>query len=180
MSSQYEVSDDLVAFIAEYERFHATAYRGQDNLNQTIGYGHVIQPGEYFSNGITKEEALALLKNELNGKYADAVRNWMEDNNITLTQQQFDALVSFSYNAGEDALNQATTLTNLLKSGVTSQEKIKGAFLLWVKVKVKDKDTGKVYRVNSKGLYRRRMDEWQMFTFGDYRRDYPTAPKGYQ
>lgn len=103
------VSDALVSFIANYEAFSATPYRGLDYQNRTIGYGHVIMPGESFSY-LTKDQALALLKSDLAG-YAQSVNN--EFGSI-LSQQQFDALTSFCYNCGKNVWPQAN-LTNAVK-----------------------------------------------------------------
>jgi len=72
----------------------------------TIGYGHLIKPGEDFSDGITESMATELLYKDV--KFAElAVRN-----NITtkLTQNQFDALVIFAYNIGEKNFATSTVV----------------------------------------------------------------------
>lgn len=55
-----ELSDEGLAFIAEYERFIPNIYLDQGG-RQTIGYGHLIQQDEIFSEQITQEEAEELL-----------------------------------------------------------------------------------------------------------------------
>ena len=90
------VSEKLIAFIESWEGFVGTAYRGEDYWNQTIGYGHVIQPGENYTT-ITQEQADALLRSDLT-TYINSVKNQFSA--VTLKQNQFDALVSLCYNLG--------------------------------------------------------------------------------
>ena len=69
----------------------------------TIGYGHLIKPGEYFRNGITESTATELLRCDI----ATAEHAVQNNINIPLSQNQFDALVIFAYNIG--AKNFATS-----------------------------------------------------------------------
>jgi peptidoglycan hydrolase-like protein with peptidoglycan-binding domain len=62
--NDFDISDNGVGFIADYEGFYSKPYRGLDYQNQTIGYGHVILSDESFEN-ITEEEAKALLIKDL-------------------------------------------------------------------------------------------------------------------
>ncbi len=172
--SGMQVSDALVSFVADYEQYVQYPERGLDDGNLTVGYGHVVMPGENFSKGISKQDAMNLLKTELNGKYADSVRQWSKAHSVQLTQNQFDALVDFAYNAGTNALPGSSVERDIL-SGNTSPNQITTDFCKWDKVYVASK---KQY-VDSAGVWRRRMDESSMFNNGDYKRDYPTAPAGY-
>ena len=67
----------------------------------TIGVGHLIQDGEEFPEQITQEQALELLAADL-ARFEAAVNGY----GLDLTQNQFDVLVDFSFNAGEGALAQ--------------------------------------------------------------------------
>jgi lysozyme len=67
-----------------------------DNKGPQIGYGHDLQPGESYPNGITESQALALLQADLATRYERAVNPLAPDAN----QNQFDALVDFCYNLG--------------------------------------------------------------------------------
>lgn len=78
----------------------------------SIGYGHLLQDGERFENGITLEEA----ENMLIADVADAESVVESMVTVDLSQNQFDALVSFVYNIGGDQFSRSTML-RLLNSG---------------------------------------------------------------
>lgn len=77
----------------------------------TIGYGHVIAAGEYFSGEITAQEAEIILKQDI--KYAEAAVLRLVP--VPLSDGQFDALVSFTYNLGAGALQRSTLRRKLLR-----------------------------------------------------------------
>ncbi|MEQ1788846.1 MAG: lysozyme [Rickettsiales bacterium] len=72
----------------------------------TIGYGHLITEAnkEQFLDGIDELEALDLLKTDVQ-KAEQAVLRLI---NVQLTDGQFDALVSFTFNLGAGALQRST------------------------------------------------------------------------
>ena len=159
-----QISNKLAVFTADYEGYSSTPYRGVDAQNRTIGYGHVITSGETYTY-LSPDSALVLLKKDLQVHVASVN---VFTTGVNISQQQFDALVDFAYNCGDDALMQSTLLRDI-KSGA-SMNVIKGQFLLWVHC------NGIAYT----GLYRRRMDEWNMFAYADYTRSYISAPAGYK
>ena len=75
----------------------------------TIGYGHLIKPGESFPPAITKATALRLLS--LDVAFAENAVNDLVS--VPLSQTQFDALVSFTYNVGAGAFERSTVLALL-------------------------------------------------------------------
>ncbi len=77
----------------------------------TIGYGHLIKPGESFTK-ITQKEAEDLLKSDAH-IFVDGVNKLLE---VNVTQNQFDALVSFAFNVGLGNLEKSTLL-KLLNAG---------------------------------------------------------------
>ncbi|MBX2807868.1 MAG: lysozyme [Cellvibrionaceae bacterium] len=70
----------------------------------TIGYGHVVKDDEDFSASISKAQAEALLRQDA----ATAERAVLRLIDVPLTDGQFDALVSFTYNLGSGALQRST------------------------------------------------------------------------
>lgn len=111
----------------------------------TIGYGHT---GTDVKSGlkITQEEAETLLKNDLKA-FEKGVQRIIKKE---LTQNQFDALVSFAYNLGLESLRKST-LAKLINQG-----KIKEAanqFERWVYAN----------GVKLNGLIRRRKAEKELF-----------------
>jgi lysozyme len=76
----------------------------------TIGYGHTksVQPGQC----ITEEEADRLLREDLR-RFERGVEALAAECGVTLTQYQFDALVSFSFNVGLKALEVSTLWARL-------------------------------------------------------------------
>lgn len=155
-SERKQTSKSLVEFLAAYEGFSPTPYRGADSQNLTIGYGHVIRPGETYTS-ITKEDALELKLKDIES-FVEGVNRITKD--IELNQQQFDSLVSFAYNCGLGAL-ESSTLLKKIKKGNATPEEIEESFSVWSYCNGK----------RLLGLWRRRMDEAEMFNEGCYTRD---------
>ena len=103
-----QVTPTGLELIKRFEGFSATPYRCPAGY-LTIGFGHVMQPGEDFSL-ISQEEAEALLARDARDA-EDAVCRFIE---APLSEGQFDALVSFTFNLGAGAL-QRSTLRRKLK-----------------------------------------------------------------
>lgn len=76
----------------------------------SIGYGHFILPNEqYLMTGIQETTAETLLRADL-AWASRAVNRYVT---CSLTQNQFDALVSFVYNIGETAFRKSSLLKYL-------------------------------------------------------------------
>ncbi len=98
------ISQAGLDLIKQFEGGSAKPYRCPAGM-MTIGYGHVIRPGESFpSEGISREQAEMLLKQDV-GRAERAVLRLI---NVPLTEGQFDALVSFAFNLGEGALQRSS------------------------------------------------------------------------
>lgn len=100
-----------IALIQQFEGRRLEAYKCPAGV-WTIGYGHTsaagkpeVKPGMV----ITKQEANDILVRDL-VRYEDAVDRLVK---VPLTQNQFDALVSFTFNVGEGALAKSTLLKRL-------------------------------------------------------------------
>ena len=72
----------------------------------TIGYGHVVlaHEREQFAAGITQAEATELLRKDVR----IAERAVLRLISVPLTDGQFDALISFTFNLGAGALQRST------------------------------------------------------------------------
>jgi lysozyme len=75
----------------------------------TIGYGHLIKPGDAFPDGITEPQAAAILACDVQ----DAEQAVARLVKVELTQGQFDALVDFCFNLGAGRLAGSTLLREL-------------------------------------------------------------------
>jgi lysozyme len=100
-----------LSFIAAHEGFRASVYRDAAGL-ETIGYGHRLTEGESFPSGIAQDEARRLLAADA-ARAEAAVRAQVA---IALTQNRFDALVSFVFNVGAGAF-AGSTLLRMLNAG---------------------------------------------------------------
>lgn len=104
------VSNSGLTFLKRWERFRAQPYNdGYGNL--TIGYGHVILPGEKYTQ-LTEAEAAALLAKDV--AWAESVVNQLV--RVPLSQSQFDALVSLTFNWGSGNFTNSSHLA-LLNAG---------------------------------------------------------------
>jgi lysozyme len=94
-----------IELIKRFEGFSHTVYICPADY-PTIGYGHVLKPQEreQFASGITPEQAEALLRQDVQ----IAERAVLRLITVPLTDRQFDALVSFTFNLGAGALQRST------------------------------------------------------------------------
>ncbi|EOW2960073.1 lysozyme [Escherichia coli] len=143
-----QTSDKGIALIKQFEGCKLTAY--QDSVGVwTIGYGWT-QPvdGKPIRAGMTinQETAERLLKTGLVSYESDVSRLVK----VGLTQGQFDALVSFTYNLGARSLSTSTLLRKLNAGDYAGAA---DEFLRW------NKAGGKVLN----GLTRRREAERTLF-----------------
>ena len=99
-------SDNGIDVIKRFEGFSSVPYR--DAQGWSIGYGHFIKPDETLT-AVSEEQANELLRQDA------ATASAAVSNNVTvpLTQNQFDALVSFTYNVGVTAFRNSTLLKKL-------------------------------------------------------------------
>ena len=137
------ISDKGIALIKQFEGLRLTSYDDGGGV-WTIGYGSTtnIVPGMT----IDEAEADRLLRSDL----MTAVECVDESVEVEVTQEQFDALVSFVFNVGCGAF-KASTLLKLLNAG--HKEAARQQFARWTK------DNGKVLP----GLVKRRAAEAELF-----------------
>lgn len=165
-----EASNLVIQFIADYEQFRATPY--DDAGDQcTIGYGHLIDDGPctqaHRDSYGTYTEADGLERLELDVDEA-------EDHLLTalaetpLRQQEYDAVVSFTFNIGAGGFNESQVREDLTATPPI-YDAVPDNFFSFVSDD----------NVNLCGLYRRRVDEGKIFTDGAYERTYVDCPPGY-
>ena len=119
-----KTSEQGLSLIMQSEGFSACLYICPAG-KPTIGYGHVIRAGEEYPAAISTEDAENLLVQDVNNSEQVVGRCVT----IPLRQNQFDALVAFTYNIGIGAFENSTLL-KLLNAGDT--EAASGQFGRWV------------------------------------------------
>lgn len=110
----------------------------------TIGYGHT--KGVVKGQKITEEEAENFLKKDL-----AAAEKTVNSLNVQLTQNQFDALVSFVFNLGSGNFLSSTLCKKVKKD--PNDSTIKNEFGRWVNSKGK----------KLPGLVKRRQEESELY-----------------
>ncbi len=136
-----KTSNNGIELIKKFEGCRLTSYQCPSGV-WTIGYGHTA--GVCKGMTITQQKAEEYLKTDLT-KY----ENYVTATRLTLNQNQFDALVSFTYNCGNGNLKK------LIRNRTLAQ--IAEAILLY------NKSNGKVLE----GLKRRREAERELFLKAD-------------
>ena len=138
-----ETSNEGISLIQKFEGCELEAYQCSAGV-WTIGYGHTKDVVEGMT--ITKEQAEQMLVDELH-EYENYINEYV---NVALSQNQFDALVSWVYNLGPANL-KASTMLKVLNSG--KYEDVPAQMKRW------NKAGGKVLE----GLIRRREAEACLF-----------------
>ena len=138
-----KTSNEGISLIQKFEGCELEAYQCSAGV-WTIGYGHTKDVVEGMT--ITKEQAEQMLVDELH-EYENYINEYVT---VALSQNQFDALVSWVYNLGPANL-KASTMLKVLNSG--KYEDVPAQMKRW------NKAGGKVLE----GLIRRREAEACLF-----------------
>ena len=138
-------------FISRWEGFSAAPY--QDVAGHwTVGYGHLIRPGESFTRILTQGEALDLLMEDATRNAGPVAARLL----YPVAQHQADAIISLAYNVGGYAVANSTLL-RLLNASLPDVD-VASQFLRW------NRAGGRVVR----GLVKRRAAERRLFLNADY------------
>lgn len=97
-----------IELVKQFEGFAPTAYICPAG-KKTVGFGHVVRPGESIATPITQAQATGLLISDL----AIAERAVESAVIVPLSQEQFDALVSLTFNIGAGAFAKSTLVKRL-------------------------------------------------------------------
>jgi len=150
-----------VNFIARHEAFRAQLYDDAAG-HATVGYGHLVHRGRVGTNaaaeapytrGLTQQDATRLLQQDA-ATHVTAVNAAVR---VPLSQNQLDALVSFSFNVGAGAM-RGSGLVRVINGGQFTAQQIQVEFSRWVHA------DGRVLQ----GLVNRRRDEANLFSHGQY------------
>lgn len=118
------VTQDGIDLIKRFEGFSSTVYICPAGY-PTIGYGHLVREAERYEQGITETVAEDLLRQDVHAAESAVLRLI----GVPLTDGQFDALVSFTFNLGAGAL-QRSTLRRKVNRQVHSE--VPEQFMRWV------------------------------------------------
>jgi lysozyme len=147
-----QISDKGIALIKHHEGVRLKPYQDCVKL-WTVGVGHLIGDGKSlppeWNRVLTMEEVDGILRKDL-ARFEQGVSKFCP---VQLTQGEFDALISFSFNLGLGILQRSTLRQKILRNDK------KGAaeeFTKYVRA------GGKII----KGLVTRRNDEKQLFLGG--------------
>ena len=161
------ISDKGLALIEHYEGFQAWAYKCQGG-KWSIGFGT-----RFYPDGTQVKEYDRVSYNKAKDYLMHDVRQTEYQVNsmlkVKLMQCQFDALISFAYNAGCNALRQSSLLKVI--NNYRTDISIEDAFIRWNKCAgkpgVDDDNDGEIDEPGekqvSKGLINRRRTEAWLF-----------------
>jgi lysozyme len=142
-----KISNKGLQFIKAEEGYRSKVYICAAGY-PTIGYGHVCTPFEIekYKGGLLPEEGGKLLERDLN-RFEKSVNRLTA---VPLTQNQYDALVSFTFNVGTGALQRSTLRMKLNRAEYDAAAE---EFPKWCR------GGGRIL----KGLLRRRLREQRVF-----------------
>lgn len=146
----YRMSARGLERIRKSEAFVSKVY--DDGVgNETVGYGHMLRPGESYAGDITVAQAETLFAEDV----SRIVDRSLERIRVPLTQNQVDALGSFIYNVGPG--NFARSVLPALNDG--DHERATTAMARYTKGR--NQRTGE--RMAMRGLERRRREEVALY-----------------
>ncbi len=117
-------SEDGLRLIRRFEGFSAMPYLCPAGY-LTVGYGHVVKNPDAFRQPITEDEATEILTVDVE----TAEHAMLRLISVPLTDGQFDALVSFTFNLGAGALQRSTLRRKVNRE---DHEDAAAEFLRWV------------------------------------------------
>jgi lysozyme len=130
MSKITKTGNAGIDLIKRFEGFRSAPYKCPAGV-PTIGYGATFYPNgkkvTMSDKSITEAEATELLQSML-VRFEQYVDSYCID---TITQNQFDALVSFCYNLGPANLKASTLLKKV--NANPKDETIRAEFMKWTK-----------------------------------------------
>ena len=151
--TKMKASKECIQLIKDFEGFlEKPVY---DFSHYSVGYGTACDKDDY-PDGISEREAEKLLRKGI-AKIEWTLNRFISENDISLEQQQFDALVSFTFNVGASWMNKETVIRSAVINGAKGNDFIY-AITMW-------SSAGGNVR---EGLARRRLAEANVYLNGEY------------
>ena len=144
-------SQKMIDIIKDFEGFRSKAY--WDNSQWTVGYGTRASGPDVT---VTRSEAEKLLRKALANTYEPVVNDFCKKNGKQPTQQQFDAMLDLTYNAG-GSWTTGSSVPNVVLNETTALDIVKG-FGAW------SRSGGGVSYVH----VNRRIREALIYLYGEY------------
>lgn len=135
--NKFKLSPKGLELIKRFEGCRLVAYHDSVKV-PTIGYGHTetVTDADVFNRKqITAEQAEKLLRIDV-AKFERGVNRFANELGVPLKQHQFDALVSFAFNVGLNALRKSTLgkkLYTMSQNDQTSIYAVADQLLRWDK-----------------------------------------------
>jgi GH24 family phage-related lysozyme (muramidase) len=166
LHSEMKLSAKAINLLKSIEQLKLKPYDDQTGLTTnkwvqgaTMGYGHLIKKNDWnlYKNGITSAQSDQIVDNDLT-PFVKAVNDVIK---VTMSQQQFDAMVILSYNIGISAFTNSSVV-KLVNSpnDKTPYSNLEDAWKSW------NKSQGKI----NQGLINSRNAEWNMYKKGIYKK----------
>lgn len=159
-ASNMKTSEDAIAVLKELEGF--TPKPIPDSGQYSVGYGSSCGKDDY-PNGITEEEADLLLRERLEVMEA-SVNAFAVKYGLSLKQNQFDALMLFTYNCGTGWTKTDSDFRQAVIDGATGND-----FLYYIS---RWSTVDSAVRVS---LVKRRLAEADMYLYGTYEKTPPSS-----
>lgn len=155
------ISDSGLKFVMHHEGFKKNVYKDVALL-PTIGVGHLLLPeenqrgainigGTFIKPPLTDDQVMQLLRQDL----VRFIKSVQEACKIELTQNQFDACVSLSFNIGVGGFKKSSVVKRINSDDFPN---VPDAFMMWTKATINGQ------RQVIKGLVNRRRAEVDLFT----------------
>ena len=162
-ASTMSASDACIEMIKELEGFSKYPY--YDNGQYSVGYGTACSGADYdryVKEGISEEEAEEQLRKFVS-TFEVSLNAFRNKYGLSLSQQQFDGLLSFTYNLGPSWMSSSSTFRSAVLNGATGNDFI-FAISRWCTA------SGKVWP----SLIERRLIEANMYLNGVYKNKVPS------
>ena len=158
---QLRTTHNGVEMIKDLEGFISTAY--MDVSQYSIGYGCSTEYAKKYgfsTTSITREEADQLIVYVI-AEMEEKLDTFLDTYSISLSDTQYDALISFTFNVGSSWMTSSSRLAQLLIDGSYSENELASAMGVWCHVGTEVNDI----------LVVRRIQEIKLFLYGAYTLD---------